>query len=147
MDGRERVAEFGRELREGPEPSDRSIKEIIDALRPQLEELARRGVPIDGVARAARDLLDELQHSLHAESLADREAHTYPVDDLDGFRERVGGGGFFRLAWCGSPACETALGEGTGATIRVILDGQAPDGPCLVDGAAATHTVLAGRAY
>src|SRR5918998_530309 len=24
MDGRERVAEFGRELREGPEPSDRS---------------------------------------------------------------------------------------------------------------------------
>ena len=39
MDGRERVAEFGRELREGPEPSDRSIKEIIDVLRPQLQEL------------------------------------------------------------------------------------------------------------
>ena len=39
MDGRERVAEFGRELREGPEPSDRSIKEIVDALRPQLQEL------------------------------------------------------------------------------------------------------------
>jgi prolyl-tRNA synthetase len=104
-------------------------------------------VPIDGIGRAARELLDELQRGLHAESLADREAHTYPVDDLGEFRERVGGGGFFRLAWCGSPACETALGEGTGATIRVILDGQAPDGPCLVDGAAATHTVLAGRAY
>jgi Flp pilus assembly protein TadB len=40
MEGRERVAEFGRELREGPEPSDRSIKEIIDVLRPQLQELA-----------------------------------------------------------------------------------------------------------
>ena len=39
MEGRERVAEFGRELREGPEPSDRSIKEIIEALRPQLQEL------------------------------------------------------------------------------------------------------------
>ncbi len=39
MDGRERVAEFGRELREGPEPSDRSIKEIIEVLRPQLQEL------------------------------------------------------------------------------------------------------------
>jgi hypothetical protein len=39
MEGRERVAEFGRELREGPEPSDRSIKEIIDVLRPQLQEL------------------------------------------------------------------------------------------------------------
>jgi len=42
MDGRERVAEFGRELREGPEPSDRSIKEIVDALRPQLEELVSK---------------------------------------------------------------------------------------------------------
>ena len=39
MDGRERVAEFGRELRDGPEPSDRSIKEIIEVLRPQLQEL------------------------------------------------------------------------------------------------------------
>ena len=40
MEERERVAEFGRELRDGPEPSDRSIKEIIEVLRPQLQELA-----------------------------------------------------------------------------------------------------------
>lgn len=39
MEGRERVAEFSRELREGPEPSERSIREIIDAIRPQLQEL------------------------------------------------------------------------------------------------------------
>jgi prolyl-tRNA synthetase len=108
---------------------------------------AKNPVPIDGVGRAARELLDELQRGLHAESLADREAHTYAVTDLAEFRERVGGGGFFRLAWCGSPACEEALGEGTGATIRVILDGPAPDGPCLVDGAPAEHTVLVARAY
>ncbi|HET7478178.1 MAG TPA: phage holin family protein [Rubrobacteraceae bacterium] len=44
--GRERVAEFGRELREGPEPSDRSIKEIVDALRPQLQELASKQVEL-----------------------------------------------------------------------------------------------------
>ena len=46
MDGRERVVEFGRELREGPEPSDRSIKEIIDALKPQLQELASKQVEL-----------------------------------------------------------------------------------------------------
>jgi apolipoprotein N-acyltransferase len=46
MDGRERVAEFGRELREGPEPSDRSIKEIIDALRPQVQELVDKQVEL-----------------------------------------------------------------------------------------------------
>jgi hypothetical protein len=46
MDGRERVAEFGRELREGPEPSDRTIKEIIDALRPQVQELVDKQVEL-----------------------------------------------------------------------------------------------------
>jgi uncharacterized membrane protein len=46
MEGRERVAEFSRELREGPEPSDRSIKEIIDALKPQLEELVDKQVEL-----------------------------------------------------------------------------------------------------
>jgi hypothetical protein len=46
MQGRERVAEFGRELREGPEPSDRSVKEIIDALRPQLQELVNKQVEL-----------------------------------------------------------------------------------------------------
>ena len=42
MEGRERVVEFGREVREGPDPSDRSIKEIIDVLRPQVQELVAK---------------------------------------------------------------------------------------------------------
>lgn len=42
MESPERVAEFSRELREGPEPSDRSIKEIVDVLRPQLQELVSK---------------------------------------------------------------------------------------------------------
>ena len=46
MEGRERVAEFSRELREGPGPSDRSIKEIIDVLRPQLQELVSKQVEL-----------------------------------------------------------------------------------------------------
>ncbi len=46
MEGRERVAEFSRELREGPEPSDRSIKEIIDSIRPQFQELASKQVEL-----------------------------------------------------------------------------------------------------
>lgn len=38
----ERVERFSRELQEGPSPSERSIKEILDALRPQLQELASK---------------------------------------------------------------------------------------------------------
>ena len=41
-----RVSSFSRELREGPEPSDRSIKEIIDSLRPQLQELTSKQVEL-----------------------------------------------------------------------------------------------------
>ena len=52
MDGRERVAEFGRELREGPEPSDRSIKEIIDALRPQFQELVSKQIELAKIEMA-----------------------------------------------------------------------------------------------
>jgi prolyl-tRNA synthetase len=108
---------------------------------------AKSPVPIDGVARAARALLDQLQRNLHAESLADRTEHTFDVTDLDELRQRVGQGGFFRLAWCGSPACEQAVGEGTGASIRAIVPEEAPAPVCLVDGSPATSTVLVARAY
>jgi hypothetical protein len=42
----ERVERFSRELREGPPISDRSIKEILDALRPQLQELINKQVEL-----------------------------------------------------------------------------------------------------
>lgn len=45
-DQRERVADFAQELREGPEPSDRSVKEIIDGLRPQIQELVNKQVEL-----------------------------------------------------------------------------------------------------
>ena len=45
-DQRERVAEFSQELEQGPEPSDRSISEIIDVLRPQLQELTSKQVEL-----------------------------------------------------------------------------------------------------
>ena len=42
----EQVERFSRELREGPEPSDRSIKEIVQALQPQLQELVNKQVEL-----------------------------------------------------------------------------------------------------
>jgi len=108
---------------------------------------AKSPVPLDGVARAVRGLLEELQRGLHAESLAYRDEHTYTVADLEEFRERVGGGGFFRLAWCGKEACEQTLSEGTGASIRAIVSEPPPGPACVVDGAPAAQTVLAARAY
>jgi prolyl-tRNA synthetase len=107
----------------------------------------KRPEPLDGVVRAARALLDELQTSLHQESLRFRTEHTADVSTLDEFRARIGDGGFFRMAWCGAEACERTLAEGTGASIRAIVDEQPPAATCLVNGVPATQTVLVARAY
>lgn len=45
-DQRERVAGFAEELRDGPEPSDRSVKEIITVLQPQVQELVNKQVEL-----------------------------------------------------------------------------------------------------
>jgi prolyl-tRNA synthetase len=108
---------------------------------------AKEPVPLDGVVRAARQLLDQLQAGLHAESLRFREDHTRDVSTLAEFRERIGGGGFLRLVWCGSEQCEEALGAGTGASIRAILGEEPGSGTCLVDGASGRHVVLVAKAY
>jgi apolipoprotein N-acyltransferase len=42
----EQVERFTRELREEPPPTDRSVKEIIDALRPQLQELVNKQIEL-----------------------------------------------------------------------------------------------------
>ena len=104
-------------------------------------------VPLDGAARRIAGLLPELQRALLEQSRQLRESRTFTVTSLEEFRERIAGGGFFRLAWCGSPACEETLGEGTGASIRAIVPEELPAGTCLVDGAPARHTVLAAKAY
>jgi prolyl-tRNA synthetase len=111
------------------------------------DDRSKRPVPMDGAVRAVRELLDEMQRGLHAESLEFRESHTYRVDNLEELRERIGEGGFFLMSWCGSEACEEALGDGTGASIRAILSEDPPASTCLVDGAPARHTVLVARAY
>ena len=107
----------------------------------------KTAVPLDGAARAAADLLDEIQQALFAQSQAFREQHTHPVTDLAEFKQRVGDGGLFLAAWSGTEESEQALGEDTGATIRCIVDAAPPAPTCLVTGLPARHTVLIGRAY
>ncbi len=111
------------------------------------DDRSKSPVPLAGAARAAASLLDEIQQALFAASRTFREEHTYPVTDLDEFRERVGGGGLFLAAWSGTEESEQALGERTGATIRCILDSAPPAPTCLITGMPAEHTVLIGRAY
>ena len=45
-DQQERVERFSEELREEPPPSDRSVKEIIEAISPQAQELMNKQVEL-----------------------------------------------------------------------------------------------------
>jgi prolyl-tRNA synthetase len=111
------------------------------------DDRSKSSVPLDGAARATASLLDEIQQALLTASRTFREEHTYPVTDFDEFRARVGGGGLFLAGWSGTEESEHALGEGTGATIRCLVDTAPPAPTCLITGTPAKHTVLIGRAY
>jgi prolyl-tRNA synthetase len=104
-------------------------------------------VPLDGAARAAASLLDEIRQVLFATSRTFREEHTYPVTDFDEFKQRVGDAGLFLAAWSGTEESEQALGEETSITIRCVVDADPPAPTCLITGMPAKHTVLIGRAY
>jgi prolyl-tRNA synthetase len=108
---------------------------------------SKGSVPLDGAARAAADLLDEIQQALFAMSRTFREEHTHPVTDLDELKQRVGHGGLFLAAWSGTEESEQVLGEEISATIRCIVDAEPPAPTCLITGLPATHAVLIGRAY
>ncbi|GAA0899976.1 proline--tRNA ligase [Pseudonocardia zijingensis] len=111
------------------------------------DDRSRTGAPLDGAARAAAGLLDEIQAALLAQSRAFREEHTHPVTDLAALTDGVRRGGLFRAAWSGAEGSEEALGAATGATIRCIVDDDPPAPACVVTGEPARYTVLIGRAY
>jgi prolyl-tRNA synthetase len=111
------------------------------------DDRSKSAVPLDGAARAAAALLDEIQRALFAASRRFREEHTVPVTDLDEFARRVADGGLFLAAWSGTEESERILRERTGATIRCLVDADPPAPICLITGLPARHTVLIGRAY
>jgi prolyl-tRNA synthetase len=111
------------------------------------DDRTKSTVPLDGAARAATALLDEIQQVLFAQSRTFREERTYPVTDFAELTRRVGDGGLFLAAWSGTEESEQALGERTGATIRCIVDADPPAPTCLITGMPARYTVLIGRAY
>jgi prolyl-tRNA synthetase len=145
---------FGRravdwELKGVPVRIELGARELVSgqATLVRRDDRSKTTVPLDGAARAAAGLLDEIQQVLYAESRAFREERTYAVTDFEEFKQRVGEGGLFLAAWSGTEESEQALGEDTSATIRCIVDAAPPAPTCLITGMPAKHTVLIGRAY
>jgi len=97
----------------------------------------------------ATDLLGQVQSRLYDKARRMLADYTSAPADYGQFKGAIGGrGGFAKAGWCGSPQCELAIKEETGADIRVIPFDQA-DMPekCIYCGQLAKKVAMFGRAY
>ncbi len=113
----------------------------------------RRTVPFENLVENVKGLLDEVQRALFRRALDFQRANSYNIDRLEDFEAVFAGQrGFVYAHWCGSAACEAAIKDQTGATIRVIPFDQpegvptAP-GQCIWCGKPSERRVLFARAY
>ena len=109
----------------------------------------KRAVPLEGLADVVGETLEALGRDLFERARSFRDSRISRVATLaelqQALRERPG---FVLAHWCGSPACEAAVKEQTGATIRCIPFGEPEEeGRCLVDGQPSRRRALFARAY
>jgi prolyl-tRNA synthetase len=111
-------------------PRDIEKSQVLIARRDTREKL---GIPMDGLASALRELLDDVQRTLLQRALAFRDEHTQRVESYDAFKQTMEGRpGFVIASWCGTRDCEAQIKADTQATIRNMpLDGAAPAGRCV----------------
>ncbi|HKP90458.1 MAG TPA: proline--tRNA ligase [Thermoleophilaceae bacterium] len=106
-------------------------------------------VPLEGIGRSARELLDDVQRGLFEDARRFRDEHTFTPDGWDEMRELLSAArGFVVSGWCEDEACEARVKEETKATIRCLpLERERVDGDCPVCGRPATERAYWAQAY
>jgi len=104
---------------------------------------------VEGIEEYVAKLLEEIQENVFAKAKAYRDAHIYPCDNYDEFKERIQDGGFFLCPWDGTAETEAQIKEETQATIRCVpFDAdQSNLGVDMVSGKPAKYRVLIAKAY
>jgi len=127
-------------------PRDVQANQVVVVRRDTGEKIP---MPVEGLREKLEALLEEVQRNLFETAKKRMDERTYEVDSYEEYKKRVAEGGFFRIHWCGSRACEDKMQEDTRSTIRCIpFDAPEEEGPCLVCGGAAKGPrVIAAQAY
>ncbi len=127
-------------------PKDIQKHQVVLVRRDSREKLF---VPIDGLDRAAADLLEQIQTSLFQRACEYRDKNTTDVDKMEVFEELMERRpGFLRSFWCGGAECEAEIKARTSATIRVVPFGSDSEkGVCIHCNGEATNRVLFAKAY
>jgi prolyl-tRNA synthetase len=111
---------------------------------------AKEQVGLSSAAGRIKDLLTEVQTGLFDRARAFQEANTHTAEDYAMFKRIMQEQrGFIRAYWCGSAECEERIKNETRATIRVLPDNGAADGPgvCVYCGQPASAWALFAQAY
>jgi prolyl-tRNA synthetase len=110
---------------------------------------AKESLPLVSLAEVLPMRLAAYQAEVFVRAKDFQVANTHAVDTLGEMTEVLDSeGGFLMAPWCGSAACEKAVSNANGATIRVIpFDSPAEPGGCAVDGAPSERRVLFARSY
>lgn len=106
--------------------------------------------PRTGVARRAKDYLDEFQNRLYARAKAMLTENSVRVDTWDDFKAIFAdqGSKFVYAHWDGTAETEAKIKDETKATIRnTPLDSEPEDGTCVLTGKPSSRRVLFAKAY
>ena len=127
-------------------PRDLKAGQVVLVRRDTGEKTA---ATMDGLEAAVVDMLDDVQKGLYLKAKRFVEDNTRTVEDYDSFKKILEGRrGFLDAPWCGEQACEAAIKEETGATIRCIPMGRSPrPGRCIRCGKDTDSWVYFARAY
>jgi len=106
-------------------------------------------VSLENVTHDVVEILDSIQTGMFARAQEYLRENTRQAADYDTFKEIMAGPrGFIEAPWCGDETRETQqVQEDTSATVRCILVGREPEGPCVVCGQPAKHVALFAKAY
>jgi prolyl-tRNA synthetase len=112
------------------------------------DTLEKGQLPLEGIARAARDLLEEVGRTLYRQAEEFKDAHTYIARNMEELTEGVQTG-FVRASWCGCRECEDEIKEKTTATSRNMPFDQSdmPSDVCVCCGKPAAKVMYFAKAY
>jgi prolyl-tRNA synthetase len=111
---------------------------------------AKTTVALTAVARELARLLADIQRSLLASALAERDRRTACPESYDEMIAYLrAASGFARAGWCGGAECEARVKAESSATIRVLpLDGSpGASGRCICCGGPAESVAVWAQAY
>ena len=127
-------------------PKDLEKSQVVLARR---DARTKTPAPMEGLAPAIVELLQEIQQALFRRALHFREQHTSRAATYDEFKETMAGRpGFVIAGWCGSADCEAQIKADTQATLRNIpFVSEGVTGTCVRCGQPSAAEAWFAKAY